>query len=110
MRHHRCLSLTNSLSCGVLLGTLFLGMWPAAQAKWTEALEAMQHQQHHGRHDMRAATDGDMHSGDGHLPWHNLVVLVGFSVLFCLQNAFSKSEQGDDDDDGEEEGGVSPFP
>ena len=34
------ISLSNSLSCGVLLGTCFLAMWPAAEAKWREVVSS----------------------------------------------------------------------
>ncbi len=89
----RLVSLTNSLSCGILLGTCFLGMWPAAESKWEEAKAA-------GPPSASGASDRgwSRHAGNeeggpesvrSRVPWHNAMVLMGFCAVFSLQQILS---------------------
>lgn len=91
----RLVSLTNSLSCGILLGTCFLGMWPAAESKWEEAKAAgpssssAAEAADRGWSRRGGSEEGGPESVRSRVPWHNAMVLVGFCAVFSLQQILS---------------------
>lgn len=103
-------------------------MWPAAESKWLEVAGAAAAGGRKERLGTRADGEDEAEEMRAEVPWHNIIVLLGFSTIFSLQHVLSAryggedqeqhrenhsdnregGEDEEDDDDEEEEGDSWP--